>query len=85
MPTHPPASPPTCPPLDAIESPACCAGGVLLADYRTLHRGRASIGRERAVAYVVLAVGDEARCENNFRPEAIAEMPEAALEEMPYW
>jgi ectoine hydroxylase-related dioxygenase (phytanoyl-CoA dioxygenase family) len=77
--------PPTCPPVDAIESPACCEGGVILADYRTLHRGRASIGRERQVAYVVLAVGAEAIDSSNFRPEAIAEMPKAALEEMPYW
>ena len=77
--------PPTCPPLDAIEAPACCAGGVLLADYRTLHRGRANIGRERQVAYVVLAVGDEAQDSSNFATEAIRQMPKDALDQMPYW
>ena len=46
--------------LDQVESPACRAGGLIIYDYRTIHRGLpnpAEGGRERPVAYVILATG----------------------------
>ena len=37
-PMHRLLPPPTCPPVGATVSPACPAGGLILADYRLLHR-----------------------------------------------
>jgi hypothetical protein len=44
---------------DQIKSPACSAGGIIIYDYRTLHRGlpNPAAGRERPVAYVIVATG----------------------------
>ena len=77
--------PPTCVPVGATVAPPCPAGGLIIADYRTLHRGRASIGRERQVAYVVLGVGDAAEDRSNFSPVTIADAHPRVLEQMPYW
>ena len=38
-------------------APGCPAGGVILFDYRTLHRGLPNPDRDRAVAYAVLSTG----------------------------
>ena len=73
------------PPAGTAEAPACPAGGLLLADYRTLHRGRANHGRERQVAYVVLGVGEGAEDNSNFTPEALAEVSPRVLEQLPWW
>lgn len=45
--------------VDQIESPACRAGGMMIYDYRTIHRGLPNPleGRERPVAYVIIATG----------------------------
>eukprot|EP00802_Teleaulax_amphioxeia_P019802 Tamp_20051.p1 GENE.Tamp_20051~~Tamp_20051.p1 ORF type:complete len:397 (+),score=54.86 Tamp_20051:1-1191(+) len=43
-----------------IHAPACAAGGLIIFDYRTLHRGLENPvvgGRDRAVAYVTVATG----------------------------
>ena len=45
---------------DQLEAPACRAGGIIVYDYRTIHRGLPNDlegGRERAVAYVICATG----------------------------
>ena len=47
-------------------SPACPAGGLLCFDYRTVHRGRANDGRERAVAYIVVATEEGVTDDVNF-------------------
>lgn len=52
-----------------LEAPACRAGGLMLFDYRTIHRGLPSTGRERAVAYVTVATGG-AVDDHNFPPVA---------------
>ena len=77
--------PPTCVPVGATVAPPCPAGGLIIADYRTLHRGRASIGRERQVAYVVLGIGDAAEDHSNFSPVEIADAHPRVLEQMPFW
>ncbi|KAL1526983.1 hypothetical protein AB1Y20_015672 [Prymnesium parvum] len=43
--------------LSEMEAPACPAGGLIVYDYRTFHRGLHSIGRERPVAYVLCSTG----------------------------
>ena len=40
-----------------LEAPACRAGGMILFDYRVLHRGLPNAGRERPIAYCVCAMG----------------------------
>lgn len=75
----------TDPPPGAAEAPACPAGGLVLADYRTLHRGRANQGRERQVAYVVLGVGEGAEDNSNFTPDALADVSPRVLEQLPWW
>lgn len=46
--------------LEEMESPAVPAGGLLVFDYRVIHRGLASVGRERPMAYLVVARDDVA-------------------------
>lgn len=77
--------PPTCPPVGAIEAPACRAGGLILADYRCLHRGRANVGRERQIAYVVLGVGEKADDTSNFSPTPVRESMPRTNEQLPFW
>jgi len=77
--------PPTCPPVGAAVAPACPAGGMLLADYRTMHRGLANAGRERLIAYVVLGVGKGAQDTANFSPTAIRDTSPRVLEQLPFW
>ena len=44
--------------LAAMEAPACPAGGIIVFDYRTLHRGLPNAGtRDRPVAYGVCSTG----------------------------
>ena len=50
-----------------MESPGCQAGGLLLFDYRVIHRGLAAVReRERPVAYVVCTAEDGAQDRKNF-------------------
>ena len=66
------------------ETPACCAGGVIIFDFRIIHGGLPSLGRERAVAYVICSTGG-ARDETNFPPERIADLTEADADALPWW
>ena len=66
------------------EAPACCAGGVIIFDFRIIHGGLPSRGRERAVAYVICSTGG-ARDETNFPPERIADLTEADADALPWW
>ena len=68
-----------------LSSPGCPAGGLILFDYRVLHRGLASIGRERPVAYIVCGTGG-AWDEANF-PQLSIDNPAAAryADETPSW
>ena len=77
--------PPTCPPVGATVAPPCPAGGLVVADYRTMHRGLANRGRERAIAYVVVGVGREAHDNSNFSPVAIQDTHPRVLEQLEYW
>lgn len=43
--------------MAAMVAPSMRAGDVLLFDYRLIHRGMTSMGRERCIAYAVLATG----------------------------
>ena len=73
------------PALEAeAETPACCAGGVIIFDFRIIHGGLPSLGRERAVAYVICSTGG-ARDETNFPPERIADLTEADADALPWW
>jgi len=70
-----------------IQSPACRAGGMILYDYRTIHRGAPNPefgGRERPVAYVLVSVPGGGRDTYNFpessvfgdvAPETLSEFP----------
>lgn len=71
---------------EQIDAPACSAGGLMMYDYRTIHRGLANPmcgGRERAVAYVIVATGGaqegynfpEWSIEEPIDPEIISEFP----------
>ena len=66
------------------EAPACCAGGLIIFDFRIIHGGLPSIGRERAVAYVICSTGG-AQDETNFPPERIADLTEADADALPWW
>ena len=71
----------------ALEAPATAAGGLIIYDYRTIHRGlpnEAVGGRERPVAYVVCASGGA--CDtHNFPQTAIGEMGSERARSLPYW
>ena len=71
----------------AIDAPATDAGGMLIFDYRTIHRGLdnpTQSGRERPVAYVALASGG-ASDTHNFPPLSIRDADRETLEALPYW
>ena len=76
------------PPVEAgIEAPACAAGGLILYDYRTVHRGLANdavSGRERAVAYVIIATGG-AKEGYNFPRMSVAEPDAETVENFPFF
>jgi len=82
---QPSLPPPTCPPVGATVAPACPAAGLVIADYRTMHRGLANSGRERQIAYVVIGVGEGARDNSNFSPTAIRDASPRVLEQLPFW
>ena len=69
-----------------IQAPACRAGGVILYDYRTIHRGLANPkgGRERPVAYVTIATGG-ARDTYNFPEWTIENAEVDVLEKFPFF
>jgi len=62
--------------MSEMVAPACPAGGLVLFDFRLMHRGLASTGRERAIAYAVLSTG-WARDLSNFPPDSLWDKVEA--------
>jgi len=72
---------------EGIQAPACKAGGLILYDYRTVHRGLANSlerGRERPVAYVTLATGG-ARDTYNFPEWTIEDAGADVIDEFPFF
>jgi len=72
----------------AIDAPATPAGGLIIFDYRTIHRGGANVdgpwGRERPVAYVVCATGG-ARDAHNFPQTVIGDISLERAQALPFW
>ena len=75
--------------LDArdLDAPATDAGGLIVFDYRTIHRGLANMasgGRERPVAYVAVASGG-ASDRHNFPQTAVGDISRERAEALPFW
>lgn len=71
----------------ALDAPATPAGGLVIFDYRTIHRGLANAevgGRERPVAYVACATGG-AEDEHNFPRTAIGDISLERARALPFW
>lgn len=66
-------------------SPGCAAGGLLCFDYRCIHRGLANANRERAVAYIVIAMTPDAVDGHNFPPLSVWDASPDATADMPFW
>ena len=43
--------------MSSMRAPSCEAGGIVLFDYRLLHRGLRAAARQRPIAYAVLSTG----------------------------
>lgn len=77
--------------MACMEAPAVPAGGVLVFDYRTVHRGLPSAGRDRPVAYLVAAVqrpgaGRRGPVDDfNFPPLRLADASARQVRGMPRW
>ena len=71
---------------DALDAPACRAGGAIVFDYRAIHRGLPNEGeRERAVAYVVVSTGG-ATDTHNFPTRSLWDAPDgAAAADFAFW
>ena len=70
-----------------LESPACPKGGVIIFDYRVVHRGRPATQRdERPIAYCVCSTGG-ASDTANFPQLSLADSEQAAryAEITPFW
>lgn len=68
------------------EAPACRAGGVIIFDYRLIHGGLPSRGgRERPVAYAVVATGGATDDSGNFPDARIRDATRAAVSALPFW
>ena len=75
--------------LDAgdLDAPATPAGGLIIFDYRTIHRGLANAevgGRERPVAYITYATGG-ARDEHNFPRTTTGGISLERARALPFW
>jgi hypothetical protein len=71
----------------ALVAPQTPAGGLVIFDYRTIHRGLANPevgGRERPVAYVACATGG-ARDDHNFPQTAIGDISLERAQALPFW
>ena len=69
---------------EEAEAPACCAGGLVLFDFRIIHGGLASIGRERPIAYVICSTGG-AVDETNFPEGRIRDATADDVDVFPFW
>ena len=72
--------------MAAMEAPACRAGGLMLFDYRTMHRGLPNLGCDaRPVAYAVIATGaawDTANFPENSLRASVASIEEAVGDDL---
>ena len=69
-----------------MEVPACPAGGIILFDFRVLHRGMPNSGGERAIAHAVLSTGfatDPLDFPETSLREAVDALPEDPVEAAP--
>lgn len=71
--------------MATMVSPGCREGGLLCFDYRCVHRGLANDHRERPVAYVVIAVEDDAQDRVNFPHLSVWEATSEVTAHMPFW
>jgi len=71
--------------MEAMVSPGCAAGGLLVFDYRCIHRGLPSLGRERAVAYIVVSVDDAAADNKNFPELSVHDAAPEHTEYIPFF
>ena len=71
----------TCPAV----STRCIALLILAGSILPARQGGPNLGRERAVAYVVLGVGVGAVDNSNFSPRAIRDESPRVLEQLPSW
>lgn len=83
------SSPGDHPPLDVahINSPRCQAGGVVIFDYRTIHRGLANpfeTGRERCIAYITCSTGGAVDT-YNFPSWGIHDVDPKVKDQFPSW
>mgnify|MGYP006153263627 CR=1 FL=1 len=70
-----------------LHAPATPAGGLIIFDYRTIHRGLANMevgGRERPVAYVACATGGAGDV-HNFPQTAIGDISLERAQALPFW
>ena len=69
-----------------LEAPGCPKGGMILFDYRVLHRGLPNTGpgRERPVAYAVLST-DGATDQANFEQQSLVDSSPLLVDHAPYW
>ena len=72
------------PKIEAVEAPACRAGGVILFDFRIIHGGLPSLGRERPIAYAICSTGGAAD-ESNFPTEGIQDATSGDIDEFLFW
>ena len=80
-------SPDSCLDPNAIDAPSTAAGGLIIFDYRTIHRGLANpdeTGRERPVAYVAVASGG-AFDGYNFPKASMRDVSREQLQRLPFW
>jgi hypothetical protein len=71
----------------ALDAPTTPAGGLVIFDYRTIHRGLANPeagGRERPVAYVACATGG-ARDDHNFPQTSVRDISLERAQALPFW
>ena len=66
--------------MSEMAVPACKAGGVILFDFRLLHRGTPNTGGERAIALAVLSTGFAAGSAHVSEQRRLRELVEALPE-----
>lgn len=68
--------------LNALESPGCSAGSLLIFDYRVVHRGRKNTSRDRPMAYAVIATDSGAWDAHNFSRQSVFDVLPIQIEQM---
>mmetsp|Transcript_35628 Transcript_35628/g.72616 ORF Transcript_35628/g.72616 Transcript_35628/m.72616 type:complete len:365 (-) Transcript_35628:172-1266(-) len=71
--------------MSSMVAPGCLAGGMVCFDYRTIHRGLPSSGRERAVAYIVVSTDSRAQDRKNFPDLSVHDATPEHTEYIPFF